>query len=849
MPADRLHKYVVEFDDPQALESSLVGSKAASVADLLRSGVAEEIARLLGPVDTDNTASANDASASIIELLASLTPPEGLAAEVARRIDSASSTFAVRSSATAEDLEGASFAGMYDTFLDAIDADSVLVRIGDVWSSYYTGRAISYRQRMGIPHDSGSMAVLVMELIDADAGGVVFTCDPRDGKDQILVNAAPGLGEGVVSGTTSADSFIIDPVSFEITGRDVIDKDWMIVSGEGGKTNKVAVPAVRRSDPALSDGLLLAVARAASDTKKSAGDDRDIEFAVKDDDVHILQSRPVTTGTDGPPVESKFPMEWDNPSEAELYWTPAYLREPTLPLYIDFLIWSGEVEKRCVDATGQHMARRYLKKLFNGHLFAAEPAHDREEIDARLFRHHREGRRLVNKGTTYYYAKVEPLLLRQLTSLERERPVDSAPISELVTYLKTATLVAVDHETDLHWRGWAGLTEKEDDAARKLVAETIGISAIEGSDLTIALDHMTSRLVGRLVRMAALVQSDEWLSDVFEKRDYDAIFERGAGKRPAVRRFRTRFRSMLKTWGRRSGSGYGTAWRPTDPTWNIKPEIPLDSIGSYVRQDLDELNRRLADSKRRRETSTSDVRQKIGGDKKLRERFELELFKATQVIKMMENHNYLIEQCTIGEYREAVHRLGTALVRDGWIDVPDDVFFLRMAQLESAAAAGGYSGLRSLVIRAKDEFTENSKLTMPEYLGTKPPEKVKKDEGEKPLRGLSEDGSTLHGTASSRGSFTGVARVVVTRNSTPPNVQKGDILVAENAGPDWVPVFPLLGALVLDSGANFQHAALISREYGIPCVIQTQVATKQIANGQVIAVDGSTGTVVLNPLV
>ncbi|MCZ6538845.1 MAG: PEP-utilizing enzyme, partial [Chloroflexi bacterium] len=369
--------------------------------------------------------------------------------------------------------------------------------------------------------------------------------------------------------------------------------------------------------------------------------------------------------------------------------------------------------------------------------------------------------------------------------------------------------------------------------------------------LTRGLNHMTSRLVARFIALAALVKSDPWLSDAFEKRSYDAIFERGSGKRPAVRKFRSRFRLLLKTWGRRNGLGYGSAWLPSDPTWNMKPEIPLDSIGSFVRQDLDALNRARLDSKQARKSLIRLVRKNIGTDRKLRKQFDFELFRAMQRVEFMENHNYLIEQCSNGEYRESINRLGSALVRNGWIETADDVFFLRLAQLETAAGANDYSRLHSLVIQAKDEFAENSKLSPPDFLGTKPPEKQDDpaDENELPLRGLSKDGSTLHGEPSSPVQFTCTARVVISRTSRPPDVRKGDILVTDNAGPDWVPVFPLLGALVLDGGANFQHASLICREYGIPCVIQTKEATKLIADGQIVTIDGSNGTVELNPLV
>ncbi len=868
--------YIVELSDPQAFDPAIVGSKAASIARLTGNGVlvppgfsieasafveftapvSGEISKILRSVEVNNPSSSFEASDSIGELMAALTLPEGLAAAVTNRIkdDPNPGPFAVRSSATAEDLEHASFAGMYDSFLDATDAESLLKRVRDVWASYYTGRAISYRQRMEIPHESGSMAVLVMRLIDADAGGVVFTRDPRDGTDQIQINVALGLGEGVVSGTAEADSFTLDPRSFDITRRDVIDKEWMIVSGPSGSIARVPVPAVKRSRPALSDVQLVAIARVASTIKEAAGDDRDIEFAVRGDTVHTLQSRPITTGQQ---ADSEFPIKWNGPEEAELHWTPAFSFSarnelPTLPLHIDYRLIAGESEQRSIDYAASSQARRYLKKVVNGYMYAAEPLHDEQEWAARVIKHQRKGVRYLKKGTTYYHEVIEPRLIKGLLELEQARPLDTAPLTDLVKNLRATKQTAADHQSDLHWRGAAGFGDGGKQLM-KLFAEITGRPEIEAAGLTRGLTHMTSRLVARFITLAELVKSDPWLSAAFEKRDYGSLFARGAGKRPAVRKFRSRFQRLMKTWGRRNGIGYGSAWTPSDPTWNMKPEIPLDSIGSFVRQDLVALKQTQRNSRRARTELIGLVRKNIGPNQKLRRQFDFELFRATQKTEFMENHNYLIEQCTFGEYRDSINRLGVALVRNGWIETADDIFFLRLAQLETSAKTNEFSSLRSFVIRAKSEYAENSKLSPPEFLGTKPQEKREVpfgdgDESEKPRRGLSEDGTILHGEPSSPGAFTGTARVVISRTSRPPDVNKGDILVTDNAGPDWVPVFPLLGALILDGGDNFQHASLICREYGIPCVIQAKEATKQIADGQLVAVDGSAGTVQLNPV-
>jgi len=854
--------FIVELSSPEALDSSIVGSKAASVADLIKQGatvpggfvvpaslfkefiapVSDEISRILAGVDIEIVSSAFEAADAITRLLNAAQVPDGLTEALACRVSPTPTGLAVRSSATAEDLAGASFAGMYDTFLDSTDSESVLRRVRDVWGSYYTGRAISYRQRQGIPHEAGSMAILVMELINAEAGGVLFTRDPRDGSDQILINAALGLGEGVVSGEAQADSFTLNSKTFEITNRNVLDKEVMLVRGTAGSTDRVPVPADKRSVPALNDSQLVATAKAASAIKKVSGDDRDIEFAVVGDTVHILQSRPVTTGEK---ASTDFPVEWEEHEDQTLHWRRGGTK-PTLPLVTAYVRMAGIAEKRSVDITGQYMGRWDLKKWVNGYVYTAESPRDKEELDSLSFKHHLMGRRHLEKGSTYFYDVVEPQLRKNLAEIEADRPADDAPTSDQIAYLRRAMQLAADHQCDLHWRSWAGFKTKDD--LSKLFAEITGRPEVESSDLILGIDHMTSRLTARMIGMSKLVKSDEWLTEVFETRNYDAIFARGNGSRPAVAKFRSRFRTFMKIWGRRNGIGYGTAWKPTDPSWNMRPEIPLDSIGSFVRQDLESQGRSHADLKEKREAAIKAVRLKIGRDSKLRKKFDFELFRGTQHIKMMENHNYLIEQCTFGEYREAINRAGVSLTDSGWIDTPDDIFYLRLEQLEEAASGNYYSELRTQIIHAKELYTEQSKLTPVEFIGAEISDD-KKDDEEKPLRGISEDGQTIHGEPSSAGSFTGVARVVITRTSTPPDVRKDEILVTENTGPDWVPVFPLLGGLILDGGDNFQHASLICREYGIPCVIQTKDATSKIADGQLVSLDGTAGTVNLNPMV
>ena len=178
------------------------------------------------------------------------------------------------------------------------------------------------------------------------------------------------------------------------------------------------------------------------------------------------------------------------------------------------------------------------------------------------------------------------------------------------------------------------------------------------------------------------------------------------------------------------------------------------------------------------------------------------------------------------------------------MDDPDDVLHLSLGELRSAAAGAGPDDLRALVRARAAEFEKRSAMRPPPTLGAGKAPALPRIFDPPPNTGR--DGMLIRGVAASRGKVTGRARVPP-MTAEPPAIEKGDILVATNAGPNWTPVFPLLGGLVLDQGAIFQHAALVAREYKIPAVIMAKDATKEIRDGQTIAVDGDQGIIELSP--
>ena len=203
---------------------------------------------------------------------------------------------AVRSSATAEDLPGASFAGQHDTYLNIASEDDMVRAVRDCWASLWSSHAMAYRSMQGIPHLDVSMSVVVQKLVHATAAGVVFTANPVTGDtSEIVINAAWGLGEAVVSGIVTPDYIVVSKQDLAVKSAQIAEKDVMVIREGDLGTKQVPVPAGQRSAPVLSDGQIRKLSEMAVALEASYGQPQDIEFAIEADQISLLQCRPITT--------------------------------------------------------------------------------------------------------------------------------------------------------------------------------------------------------------------------------------------------------------------------------------------------------------------------------------------------------------------------------------------------------------------------------------------------------------------------------------------------------------------------------------------------------------------------
>ena len=852
----------IDLDHPTARLTANAGGKGASLARMRNAGLPvppgfvvstrafagsgftlpTELDERIAVVELTDTGALEEVGRNARQRLMEAGVPDDVAAAVTHAYEAmGADSVAVRSSATAEDLPWASFAGQYDTFLNVAGAQELLDRLLQVWASLYSTRAVAYRKRLGIPNGAVSMAVVVQQQLRPTASGVMFTHDPVTGAgDRYLVNAALGIGEGVVAGEVPADSYAIDSDTLAIVERTIAHKDTMMAPAPGGGTSLEAVPETLRSLPALTDQQLAELAQLARRLTGLFQGPQDIEFAVYDGSVMLLQARPVTGVDDG----REFEVGWEEPTDADYTWArPAGIigRGPVYRLEEDAIRSLAEGHRVCFEETGAPMTRNHIVRFFNGYPYVRSPDVTDAEAMGRMRRHRERDRAHRVKGTSLYKAEIGPETERTLAELRRFRP-RSASLTALVSHLEQARKAYGRVMGDLHWRMAGGMQQDWPSTYHEITGEP----EVASGTLLQAIPNMTTRLVKRLRGLARLVQEDTDLNAVFKEHSYHRLNEPPLRSVRAVSRFRARFRRLLREYGLRSGRGFGSGVGFIAPTWNMDPGQPLRLIASYAEQDLVRLDRLDVRARQARLRAERRVRRRLARDPERLQKFDAALPVAVEQVNLMENHNHIMEQGVYGAFREAIHWMGRGLVRDRMLSEPDDAFHLSMAELREIAAGTGPRDLAALVKERKAELQQQAGLRPPATLGKAGPPPTNPMTRYDPPEGTGLDGTVLKGVGASPGKAVGRARVV-TMGTTMPQVERGDILVAANAGPAWTPIFPLLGGLVLDQGAVFQHAALVAREYGIPAVILTRDATTVISDGQIIGLDAEQGLVDLTP--
>jgi pyruvate,water dikinase len=840
--------------------ASLIGGKAAGLATLRAAGLptppgfclttaafAQAVGDRLDPMARRLEALTETewdmAAAEVASLLVGLAPPPAVERALLAalpQLGPAAFGYAVRSSATHEDSPEASFAGQYLTLLGVSPAELIPAVVA-CWLAYYRPGPIAARRRNGLPVAEPALALLIQPMIAAECAGVALSADPVQLDDEsIVINAAWGLGAGVVDGTVPADTYWLRRRSLVVDKAVVVEKTERVFLGPRGQTERVAVAADRRRAAALAGPWLQRVGQFALAAEQTFGRPQEIEWAIADDSFWLLQSRPLTGLPEAWTGRQRFPVVWPDEAARRPVW---WLMEnsagprPPLPLEHDTIAVRESVREQVCLALGAD--RNQEMRIWNGRAYYRHKPLPLDEAGRRLRQQaHRDLQaRLRAKGQTawdHWGPEVD-------AAVDRLRCVslDGASGPRLADHLEQA-LAMVRQLSAIHPLLWF----KPDDA---YFAAYTAVSGQSGEAAETAAYHLLdsqpsalTALLDELYHLAALARPSESVRRLVSQGSRAAV--EALSRLPEAALFVEGLGHFLERHGDRIGEGYGSEMTVMEPSWREAPERVLHLVAAYLEGSVEP----PAEARRRaRESRERDVEALAFAcpDPAAVAGFRRELAYARQNIAVLEEHNVAIEQGGGGQLRRAITSAAAHLVAVGGLSQADDVFWLTYEEIGAALRGAPTPSLNSLVATRRATYDDYAILSPPAIRGLPEsalPPRPPITDALTPVSPAST--SALVGLGASAGTASGPARVIPQGMPLPP-LHAGDILVAPNAGPLWTPYFPLLGGIVLEGGSLGQHAAATAREYGVPAVIGVRGATRLIADGCQIVVDGRAGIV------
>ncbi|MBW2315949.1 MAG: hypothetical protein JRH10_17400 [Deltaproteobacteria bacterium] len=791
----------------------------------------------------------------------------------------------VRSSATAEDLPGTSFAGQQDTYLNIHGAEAVVEHVKRCWASLWTDRAVSYRNRQGFRHEDVLLAVVVQEMFPSEVSGVLFTANPvTSNPNEIFLNTSWGLGEAIVSGRVNGDQYLIDTGSLAIKDKSIQEKRVMTVRREDGQGSvEIEVPEEIRSVETLVDEKVQELAEIGVRIEAHYGFPQDIEWGYAQGRFAILQAREVTA------ADLDFPegMEaWQTPNAlAELtqdrwVWSRSYSDElqtgPSTPLMYTFaqphriktklhaLEFLGITEFAGYSAEDfsdmplfrWHGARAYYNTHFEKEWmrifippFARDeaalmpfPEEQREEIRNMPFDWFRFIRMLVKLefthptrsllGSTHYLYENFESWVDNANRVWADYDIESAgSAGELfMTLLKGREGNELDENVALPFNFFLYVLPH---GLRKLCEMWCGDE--EGrlfSRLVSGLQTPTGDQNAAVWELSRKVTESPVLMELMKKEDPKEILQCLEDSEDG-RRFKAHFDVFLADYGHRGA-------KERDPfhfRWRQKPENvfpalkPLLTLGEEDSPTAFETRLR----ERMLETKAECLRKARQGPVGS---LKAAVFK--WYLELVQDYFYYRDWERFQNDRDGMHfrplltKVGRMLVEKGLMNDPEDVFFLGIHEAIAADCDTLSAKEIEIRVRARRRVYER-------YTHKEPPKYLRGwetfDDGQLP-----DDGQGLRGTAASSGVVTGRARVCRSLDEIS-TVEKDDILITVATDPAWTTVFSIIGGVVVETGGVVSHAVMISREYGVPCVANLARACDLIPDGRTITVDGGTGRV------
>jgi len=794
-----------------AADIAIAGGKGAHLGELVRAGfpvppgfvitaaayqrfvedagLHAHIDAAVAGVDHEDLQAIEHASATICSaFLAAPVPPE-VADLVRASMATLRGAVAVRSSATVEDLPGASAAGQLETLLNISGEAAVLDALRSCWASLWTPRAIAYRVHQGLDHRDARVAVVVQQMAPAESAGVVFTVDPVSGaRDRLVINAAPGLGDELVGGR--------------------ITPDHLVVSRRGLRIVEQRLARVGR--PALPNNAVNELARLALAVERHFGAPQDIEWAWAAGNVAVLQARPITALKDQAAHDSRARNALAEIAD----------RIPMRPYPID-TYFMGTFSRALFDA------------LFGSFGLSATPIDEMcVEEDGVVTEIHPAGPRVTPR-----------VIYKPWLSLWRSRRYDLARLAEdpvlSEAQLRARELAARD-VTTLSWEALLRMVYEADaivplttDLRRRYFPRLVpaflryhvlmrlaGQTRHDGM-LMSGVPNTTLAISDALEVLAERIRDDPPVRRLFMETDVDNLLD-ALRAEPAAETFLEAFAEFLRRYGQRE-----YVIMPSQGSWRNRPAIPLALLKSMATSE-----RRSAQGGPAAWEQARDVvlAESFLGWPGVRGLYLRTLDQARFFSQIRENtHFHLTLHLPV--LHDVLMEIGRRLVEVGALDTRDDVVHLTFREIEAAPAWPPDSATVAKW-RATVERRKAKRATLgPWRPGTLLPLPVTLDRT-----------ALLAGIPASPGTGSGPVCVVASPAEFG-KVRPGDVLVARYTDPAWTPLFTRVVAVIADSGGMGSHAAIVAREYGVPAVLGTGDATLRLQDGQHVLVDGNRGLV------
>jgi phosphoenolpyruvate synthase/pyruvate phosphate dikinase len=756
--------------------------------------------------------------------------------------------FAIRSSATAEDLPSASFAGQQDTYLNIIGKTAILKHISKCWASLFTDRAVIYRIQNGFDHRKVQLSVVVQQMVFPQSAGILFTADPVTGNRKMLsIDASFGLGEAMVSGLVNADNYQV--CSGRIINKKISTKKLAIYALKDGGTKSQTLSTGEQNRQVLTDKQILQLEQLGRKIEEHFGQPQDIEWCLLDEIFYIVQSRPITT---------LYPIPEGNDQENHVYISVGHqqmMTDPMRPLGLS--LWQLRAARPMFKAGGRlfvDVTDSLATSTGRGNLLEAMGQHDPLIKDALINITERgdfiktlpddgKGPVLVKSTKGLSAADIlaqignDPAIVADLikhneASVETlKQNIQSKSGSDLFEFIlediEQSKKMIFDSQhmgviiAAMNASSW--LNEKmEEWLGEKNPADTLSQSAPNNitSEMGLALLDVADviRPYPEIINYLQEAKEDNFLDDLIQ-------FNGGKETRDAIYAY-------LEKYGMRCAGEIDI----TNTRWSEKPSILIPLILSNIKNFEPNAGKRKFEQ---------GLREALKKEKVLLDRLaslpegEQKVNETKQMISLLRNFAGYREYPKYGivnrffVYKLALLKEADKLIKAKVIRAREDIYYLTFQELSEAVSTH----------KLDIHILESGKKAFKEYKKLIPPRVITSDgeiiRGKYRRENLPTE--AIVGLAVSSGVIEGRARVIL--NMEDANLEDGDILVTAFTDPSWTPLFVSIKGLITEVGGLMTHGAVIAREYGLPAVVGVEGATKLIADGQRIRLNGTDGYV------